>query len=99
MRTMASSPSRPATNIAQQAGSSDTRRAMATRPAARAGERPAFQHSQCSGERMPTPSQPSTASRSRTAATSRATAALTVPITAAASPSANRHAASCGDGP
>jgi hypothetical protein len=26
-------------------------------------------------------------------------AALTVPITAAASPSANRHAASCGDGP
>ena len=37
-----------------------------------------------------------------TAATNRATAAFTVPITAIASPSANRHAASCascGDGP
>jgi hypothetical protein len=60
---------------------------------------PAFQHSQCPGERMPTPSHPSTASRSRTAATNWATAAFTVPITAIASPSANRHVASCGDGP
>ena len=86
-------------NSAQQAGSSATRRAMVTRPSARGRATPAFQHSQCSGDWMPTPSQPSVSSSTRTAATSRATATFTVPITATASPSANRHATSCGPGP
>ena len=99
MRTMASSPSRPAANAAPHSGRSRARRAMVTRPSARALDRLAFQHNQCSGERMPTPSQPPVSSSARTAATSRATATFTVPITATASPSANRHAASCGERP
>ena len=65
MRTMASSPRRPSVKRAKQAGSSSTRRAICTNPWALAGDTPAFQVSQCSGERMPTPAHPSTANRSR----------------------------------
>ena len=72
---------------------------MRTSPSARNRDTPAFQHNQCSGDWMPGPTHPSAASSSRTAATKRATAVLTVPITTAASASATRHATSWGDGP
>ena len=98
MRTMASSVNRPAANRPKHSGSSSTRRAMRTSPSARPCETPAFHDTQCSGDRIPAPTQPSTSSSETTAPTSRATPALTAPMTSTAVASAARHATSCGPG-
>ena len=60
-------PAGPRRTGPKHAGRSSTRRAMRTSPSARSCDSPAFQVTQCSGERMPCPSPPSTASSSTTA--------------------------------
>ena len=95
MRTMASSPSRPGEQreaggqLVDPAGDAHQARGPAVGDTGLPGE-PVL------GRADAAPCQPSAASRSTTAATSRATAGLTVPIASAAAASATRHARSCG---
>ena len=93
---MTSSVMRPASNSAQHLGSSWIRRAIRTRPAARASDTHAFQVTQCSGERIPWPCHPSVASSMAIVDTSWAMAAFTVPMSATVRCSPSHQARSCG---
>ena len=70
---------------------------MAARLLARRDDMAAFHDTQCSTERMPVPAHPSVSISIRIVRTSRATAALIVPMIATVSRSACAQACSCGE--